>query len=70
MQARVDALLSDRTVKIPLDAKRTSASLKYLFTELVCTLAGGPEFSSAGAQATCHWLPQRTLPEKTHADRR
>ena len=39
----VDALLSDRTVKIPLDAKRNEASLKYLFTELVCSFTGGPE---------------------------
>ena len=37
----VDALLSDRTVKIQLDAKRSSASLKYLFTELVCNKCGG-----------------------------
>ena len=37
----VDALLSDRTVKIQLDAKRSSASLKYLFTELVCNKRGG-----------------------------
>ena len=43
----VDALLSDRTVKIPLDAKRNEASLKYLFTELVCSIAGGPETMTA-----------------------
>ena len=44
----VDALLSDRTVQIPLDAQRTMASLKYLFTELTCALAGGPETQTAG----------------------
>ena len=43
----VDALLNDRTVKIPLDAKRSSASLKYLFTELVCNKCGGPETLTA-----------------------
>ena len=43
----VDALLSDRTVKIPLDAKRNEASLKYLFTELVCSIAGGMEAMTA-----------------------
>ena len=39
----VDALLADRTTRIPLDAKRTPAALKYLFTELVCNKCGGPE---------------------------
>merc|ERR1719460_2505713 len=40
----IDALLSDSTVKIPFDGqKRNAASLKYLFTELVCHAAGGPE---------------------------
>ena len=39
----VDALLSDRTVKLPQDAKRSSAALKYLFTELMCHRCGGPE---------------------------
>ena len=40
----VDALLSDDRVAIPVDgSKRNEASLKYLFTELVCSIAGGPE---------------------------
>jgi len=40
----IDALLSDSTVKIPFDGqKRNAASLKYLFTELLCHSAGGPE---------------------------
>ena len=39
----IDALLSDRTVKIPQDSKRTSAALKYLFTELVANKCGGLE---------------------------
>eukprot|EP00933_Yihiella_yeosuensis_P035768 TRINITY_DN2936_c0_g1_i2.p1 TRINITY_DN2936_c0_g1~~TRINITY_DN2936_c0_g1_i2.p1 ORF type:complete len:883 (-),score=207.66 TRINITY_DN2936_c0_g1_i2:6-2654(-) len=39
-----DALLQDRRVKIPVDGqKRNEASLKYLFTELVCSICGGPE---------------------------
>ena len=45
----VDALLSDRTANIRLDAKRTSASLKYLFTELVCSITGGPETMTAAS---------------------
>ena len=43
----VDALLAERTVQIPLDERRTMASLKYLFTELVCSGAGGPETMTA-----------------------
>eukprot|EP00746_Dinoflagellata_sp_MGD_P071615 gnl/MRDRNA2_/MRDRNA2_29147_c0_seq1.p1 gnl/MRDRNA2_/MRDRNA2_29147_c0~~gnl/MRDRNA2_/MRDRNA2_29147_c0_seq1.p1 ORF type:complete len:1311 (-),score=279.25 gnl/MRDRNA2_/MRDRNA2_29147_c0_seq1:370-4302(-) len=40
----VDALLTDKRVKIPVDGqKRNEASLKYLFTEVVCHAAGGPE---------------------------
>lgn len=40
----VDALLEDERVRIPYDhQKRTEVSLKYLFTELVCSIAGGPE---------------------------
>ena len=40
----VDALLGDCNVKIPLDGtKRAEASLKYLYTELVCQITGGPE---------------------------
>jgi hemoglobin len=40
----VDAMLADSRVSIPLDGtKRAEASLKYLFTELVCHITGGPE---------------------------
>jgi len=40
----VDALLADKRVNIPVDGqKRNEASLKYLFTEVVCGAAGGPE---------------------------
>ena len=39
----VDALLSDESVQIAMSEQRTVASLKYLFTELCCALAGGPE---------------------------
>ena len=44
----VDALLGDPSVNIRLDGKeRSMPSLKYLFTELVCALAGGPETVTA-----------------------
>jgi len=40
----VDALLDDERVGLPVDTqKRNEASLKYLFTELVCSVCGGPE---------------------------
>jgi hemoglobin len=40
----VDALLTDKRVKVPLDGvKRAEPSLKYLFTELCCHISGGPE---------------------------
>merc|ERR1719161_2539334 len=40
----VDALLADKRVKVPVDGqKRNEASLKYLFTEVVCHVTGGPE---------------------------
>jgi hemoglobin len=40
----VDALLTDTRIKVPLDGvKRAQPSLKYLFTELCCYIAGGPE---------------------------
>jgi hemoglobin len=39
----VDAMLGDDRVTIPLDGtKRTESSLKYLHTEVVCHIAGGP----------------------------
>merc|ERR1712151_1318472 len=40
----VDAMLTDNRVQVPLDGvKRAEPSLKYLFTELCCHIAGGPE---------------------------
>ena len=46
----VDALLTDTNVKIPVDeTKRTMPSLKYLFTELVCSITGGPETMTAAS---------------------
>jgi hypothetical protein len=40
----IDALLGDERVRIPCDAqKRNEVSLKYLFTELICHVTGGPE---------------------------
>eukprot|EP00933_Yihiella_yeosuensis_P067086 TRINITY_DN716_c0_g1_i1.p1 TRINITY_DN716_c0_g1~~TRINITY_DN716_c0_g1_i1.p1 ORF type:complete len:961 (+),score=185.41 TRINITY_DN716_c0_g1_i1:56-2884(+) len=44
----VDALLADDRLQIPMDEKRTDASLKYLFTELICSITGGPEVRTAG----------------------
>jgi len=44
----VDALLADDRIHIPCDGhKRNEASLKYLFTELVCSITGGPEVRTA-----------------------
>merc|ERR1711988_1142983 len=44
----VDALLQDERVRIPFDGqKRNEASLKYLFTEVVCSISGGPEIITA-----------------------
>jgi hemoglobin len=44
----VDALLQNEEVKIPCDGrKRNDVSLKYLFTELICSVAGGPEVVTA-----------------------
>jgi hemoglobin len=44
----VDAVLDDERVLIPCDGqKRTDVSLKYLLTELVCSIAGGPEVITA-----------------------
>merc|ERR1719188_469172 len=44
----VDAAISDPRVGLPLDLqKRNEASLKYLFTELVCGASGGPEVVTA-----------------------
>jgi len=43
----VDGLLADDRINIRLDDKRNDASLKYLFTELICSIAGGPEVRTA-----------------------
>jgi len=44
----VDALLQDERVAIPVDGqKRNDASLKYLFTEVMCNITGGPEIITA-----------------------
>merc|ERR1711881_530209 len=44
----VDALLQDDRVRIPCDGqKRNEVSLKYLFTEVMCNIAGGPEVITA-----------------------
>lgn len=43
----VDGLLADDRVHIPQDEKRNEASLKYLFTETICSLCGGPEVRTA-----------------------
>eukprot|EP00933_Yihiella_yeosuensis_P035767 TRINITY_DN2936_c0_g1_i1.p1 TRINITY_DN2936_c0_g1~~TRINITY_DN2936_c0_g1_i1.p1 ORF type:complete len:883 (-),score=227.63 TRINITY_DN2936_c0_g1_i1:6-2654(-) len=44
----IDALLQDRRVNIPVDGqRRNEASLKYLFTELVCNITGGPEIMTS-----------------------
>jgi len=44
----VDAVIADDRMQVPLDGhKRNEASLKYLFTELVCSACGGPEIHTA-----------------------
>jgi hemoglobin len=44
----VDAMLGDERIKIPMDGvKRSAASLKYLFTEIICNITGGPEVVTA-----------------------
>jgi hemoglobin len=46
----VDALLQDARICIPVDGqKRNEASLKYLFTEVMCNVAGGPEVVTASS---------------------
>merc|ERR1719155_229282 len=44
----VDALLQDERVRIPHDEqKRSDVTLKYLLTEVVCNVTGGPEVITA-----------------------
>lgn len=44
----IDAILEDPRVEIPRDGhKRNEASLKYLFTEVICHITGGPEVITA-----------------------
>jgi len=46
----IDAILEDPRIEIPRDGhKRNEASLKYLFTEVVCHISGGPEVITAQA---------------------
>merc|ERR1711937_313680 len=43
-----DAILEDPRIEIPKDGhKRNEASLKYLFTEVICHVTGGPEVITA-----------------------
>lgn len=60
----VDALLADDRVQIPIDGtKRNEGSLKYLCTELLCKLAGGPEaVTAAAAQETWLLVPRAAWP--------
>jgi hemoglobin len=59
----VDGLLADDRIAIPLDDKRNDASLKYLFTELVCSIAGGPEVRTApGHSETMLLIPKAQWP--------
>ena len=50
----VDALLLDPREEVMLGsvdgAKRNEASLKYLFTELICNMSGGPEVMTATSE--------------------
>eukprot|EP00746_Dinoflagellata_sp_MGD_P147588 gnl/MRDRNA2_/MRDRNA2_79925_c0_seq1.p1 gnl/MRDRNA2_/MRDRNA2_79925_c0~~gnl/MRDRNA2_/MRDRNA2_79925_c0_seq1.p1 ORF type:complete len:745 (+),score=138.35 gnl/MRDRNA2_/MRDRNA2_79925_c0_seq1:150-2237(+) len=59
----VDAILADKRVSVPVDGqKRNEASLKYLFTEVVCRAAGGPEqITSTAFPETRLLLPDRKL---------
>eukprot|EP00746_Dinoflagellata_sp_MGD_P030213 gnl/MRDRNA2_/MRDRNA2_171635_c0_seq1.p1 gnl/MRDRNA2_/MRDRNA2_171635_c0~~gnl/MRDRNA2_/MRDRNA2_171635_c0_seq1.p1 ORF type:complete len:465 (+),score=100.38 gnl/MRDRNA2_/MRDRNA2_171635_c0_seq1:25-1395(+) len=44
----IDAMLEDERVNISTDGvKRSAASIKYLFTEVVCNICGGPEVITA-----------------------
>ena len=59
----IDALLADPRVAIPVDGqRRNEASLKYLFMEVVCAIAGGPEVVTSLAYAeTRLLLPARQM---------
>lgn len=60
----VDALLEDERVPIPVDVqKRNEASLKYLVTELICSICGGPESVTArGHEETMLLAPKWAWP--------
>jgi len=60
----VDALLQDERAAIPVDSqKRNEASLKYLFTEVVCSICGGPEVITAkGHHETMLLVPKSAWP--------
>ncbi|EOD32162.1 hypothetical protein EMIHUDRAFT_434239 [Emiliania huxleyi CCMP1516] len=59
----IDALLADPRVAIPVDGqRRNEASMKYLFTEVVCAIVGGPELVTSLAFAeTRLLLPARQM---------
>ena len=62
----VDALLHDDRIAIPMDGqKRNEASLKYLTTEIICRLSGGPEVVTAGTdgyEETMLLIPKAAWP--------
>merc|ERR1719502_2064959 len=59
----IDALLADPRVAIPVDGqRRNEASMKYLFTEVVCAIVGGPELvTSLAFTETRLLLPARQM---------
>merc|ERR1719502_2358808 len=59
----IDALLADPRVAIPVDGqRRNEASMKYLFTEVVCAIVGGPELvTSIAYDETRLLLPARQM---------
>ena len=59
----IDALLADPRVAIPVDGhRRNEASMKYLFTEVVCAIVGGPEHVTSLAYAEARLLlPARQM---------
>jgi hemoglobin len=55
----VDSLLSDDRVEIPVDGqKRNEASLKYLLTEVMCNLCGGPEVITSRSEECLLLIPK------------
>eukprot|EP01043_Picozoa_sp_COSAG02_P097532 COSAG02_NODE_33750_length_495_cov_0.785354_1_plen_97_part_10 len=60
----VDALVSDDRVAVPVDgSKRNEGSLKYLVTEVLCKVSGGPEvITCPEAQETWLLVPRAAWP--------